>query len=176
MATEVGKHTYGHDVIRVNAPTEAKLYIGAFCSIAANVTVFLGGDHRTDWVTTYPFGNYAQDKFPSFGGAGHPRTRGDVRVGNDVWLGTGCTIMSGVTIGDGAVVGANAHVVRDVPPYCVVGGNPARVIKKRFTDEQIAALLDIAWWTWPDHQVDEASPLMCSPDIDAFIEKYSKKE
>jgi acetyltransferase-like isoleucine patch superfamily enzyme len=172
MASRVGKHTYGHDAIRIVAPTEAKLYIGSFCSIAQGVTVFLGADHRTDWITTFPFGNHLRDAFPSFDGNGHPRTRGDVRVGNDVWIASGATIMSGVTVGDGAVIGANAHVVRDVPPYCVVGGNPAKVIRKRFSDEQISSLLDIAWWSWPDSKINEASPILCSSGVEEFIEKY----
>jgi acetyltransferase-like isoleucine patch superfamily enzyme len=172
MASEVGRYTYGHDAIRVIAPTEAKLKLGSFCSVASGVTVFAGGDHRTDWITTFPFGNHVKREFPTFNGVGHPKTRGDVVIGNDVWIGTGATILSGVKIGDGAVVGAGAHVVRDVPPYCVVGGNPASVLKKRFSDREIEDLLRISWWNWPDSKIDEASSLLCSGNIREFLEKY----
>jgi virginiamycin A acetyltransferase len=78
------------------------------------------------------------------------RTKGDVRIGNDVWVGRAATIFSGVTIGDGAVIGAHSLVTTDAPPYAVFGGNPAKLIKKRFPEETISALLSIAWWDWPE--------------------------
>lgn len=125
----------------------AQLKIGNFCSIASNITVLLGGNHRTDWVTTYPFGHCKN--FPDVAPVkGHPKTNGNVVIGNDVWIGSGATIMSGVTIGDGAVIAANSHVVKDVAPYSIVGGNPAKHIKFRFTEEQIKSLLQIQWWNW----------------------------
>jgi hypothetical protein len=96
-------------------------------------------------------------------------TRGDVVIGNDVWIGINAFIGSGLTIGDGAVIGAHAVVTRDVPPYAVAGGNPARVIRHRFAEAQIEALLAIRWWDWPDQVVDRYLPLIMSPDIDAFI-------
>jgi acetyltransferase-like isoleucine patch superfamily enzyme len=121
-------------------------------------------------VSTYPFGHIHQGIFSGFNGAGHPGTKGDVIIGNDVWIGANSTIMSGVTIGDGAVVAGSSHVVKDVEPYTLVGGNPARYIKHRFTPSQIEKLLDIAWWNWEDAKIDRFTPLLCQGDIDKFIE------
>jgi acetyltransferase-like isoleucine patch superfamily enzyme len=168
----VGAYTYGQE--NISAPYwgsrggHGKLIIGKYCSIAAGVTVLLGGNHRTDWVTTYPFGHIHEGTFPCMA-AGHPATKGDVRIGNDVWLGMRSTIMSGVTIGDGAVVAANSHVVKDVPPYTIVGGNPARPIRQRFRPDQVESLLAIRWWDWPTEKVAAHVELLCAADIDAFI-------
>lgn len=161
--------TYGREHIKVHKWGEGtELHIGKFCSIAANVQVFLGGNHRTDWVTTFPFGHVSTQEFP-WHGQGHPATRGDVVIGNDVWIGTDAVIMSGVHIGDGAVIAAGSHVVKDVPPYAIVGGNPAKVIRYRFTDVQIEKLCSIAWWNWEPARINAALPLLCSPSIDDFI-------
>jgi len=149
---------------------QGNLYVGNFCSIANGVTIYLGGNHRTDWVTTYPFGHIHTDLFPHHG-QGHPSTKGDVRIGNDVWIADNVTIMSGVTIGDGAVIANNSHVVRDVEPYSLVGGNPARHIKYRFRPDQIKRLLELKWWDWSDEKIRHFIPLMCSADIDAFLDQ-----
>ncbi|WP_353953328.1 CatB-related O-acetyltransferase [Knoellia sp. S7-12] len=142
------------------------LRIGSFCSIAARVQIFLGGEHRVDWVTTYPFSLF----WPSARTIeGHPRRRGDVVIGNDVWLGSDAIILSGVRIGDGAVVGAGAVVRMDVPPYAVVAGNPARLVRMRFSEDVVQRLLELQWWNWPDRVVEEYLPLMLSTDIDAFL-------
>jgi acetyltransferase-like isoleucine patch superfamily enzyme len=167
------RHTYGLENLNVRSWGEgAKVYIGSFCSIADRVQLFAGGNHRTDWVTTYPFGHISKDVF-DWHGDGHPATKGDIVIGNDVWLGSGCTIMSGVTIGDGAVVAANATVVKDVPPYAIVGGNPAKVIKHRFTEEQISALLLNPWWEKSDQEIQELIPLLCSDNINELITALS---
>lgn len=165
-----GKYTYGAPKIHWETDT-TKLRVGAFCSIAENVNIFLGGNHRHDWVTTYPFGHIHQKVFPTFKGEGHPATKGGVLIGNDVWIGYGTTIMSGITIGDGAVIAAGSHVVKDVPPYAIVGGNPAKILKYRFTQEQIQKLLKIKWWEWEDSKIDEYTPLLCNGNIDEFIVK-----
>lgn len=169
MSISKGKHSYGNPTITDTTNT-ANLYIGNFCSIAMNVTVFLGGNHRTDWVTTYPFGHIHKEIFNTFNGNGHPATKGDVIIENDVWIGKNTTIMSGVRIGSGAVIAANSHVVKDVEPYSLVGGNPARHIKYRFTKEQIDKLLEIKWWDWNDDKINKYVPLLCNNDIDSFIE------
>jgi len=146
-----GKHTYGS--INVSwGNSGAHVSIGSYCSIAGNVRAYLGGNHRTDWVTTYPFGHVTRHGVQPV--VGHPSTKGDVIIGNDVWIGDNVTIMSGVTIGNGAVIAANSHVVRSVEPYTIVGGNPAKHIKYRFTPEQIDALLAIKWWEWDDEKVN----------------------
>ena len=129
----------------------------------------MGGNHNSDWVTTYPFGHINQNIFNTFNGQGHPATKGDGIIGNDVWIAANVTIMSGVTIGDGAVIANNSHVVKNVEPYSLVGGNPAKLIKYRFTPEQIAKLLEIKWWEWDDEKINTFLPLLCNSDIDNFI-------
>jgi len=168
----VGKYTYGKPNVHCT-DKDVKLIIGNFCSIALNVNIFLGGNHRTDWVTTYPFGHIYHSPFNNFKGVGHPSSKGDVIIGNDVWIAINVTIMSGVTIGDGAVIANNSHVVKDVEPYSMVGGNPAKIIRYRFTPEQIEKLLEIKWWFWDDAKINEFSPLLCNNDIDEFIQQAS---
>ena len=112
-----------------------------------------------------------QTTFDQFNGEGHPATKGNVTIGNDVWIGNNVTIMSGVTIGDGVVIANNSHVVKNVEPYSLVGGNPALCVKKRFTSEQIQQLLDIKWWYWDDAKINTFTPLLCNGNIDAFIQR-----
>jgi len=162
----IGKWTYGDPKIR-SWGEGATLRMGAFCSIAEGVKIFLGGEHRTDWVTTFPFSVLWES---GHGIKGHPKTKGDVIIGNDVWLGADCVIMSGVTIGDGAVVGARTVVTRDIPPYSVVAGNPAAIVKKRFDDATIERLLRIRWWDWEDAAIEKALPMLLSEDIHRFLE------
>jgi len=165
----VGRHTYGVEQMTVRHWGEdARVRFGAFCSIGTDCTVFLGGNHRHDWVTTYPLSIhplFAPDPPIS----GHPSTNGDVVVGSDVWVGAGVTLLSGVTVGDGAVLGAGAMVSADVPPYAVVAGNPARVVRTRFPADQVQALLDLRWWEWDDDRIRAAVPLLCADDIGAFL-------
>jgi acetyltransferase-like isoleucine patch superfamily enzyme len=170
---EVGRHTYGHEQIDVRDWGEpAKLVIGSFCSIADRVTVFLGGNHRTDWVTTYPFTAFGERWETARGIAGHPSTNGDVTIGNDVWIGSNATIMSGVTVGDGAVLAANSCLTRDVPPYAIVGGNPAVVLRRRFDDRTIEGLLAIRWWDWSDERIAANMEQLCSADVEAFVRAH----
>jgi acetyltransferase-like isoleucine patch superfamily enzyme len=174
---EVGRHTYGHEHITVHhwgEPTE--LRIGAFCSIADRIHVFLGGNHRVDWVTTYPFAEFA-DAWPQAQGiTGHPATNGDVTIGNDVWIGSGATIMSGVTVGDGAVIGAESCVTRDVPPYAIVAGNPAREIKRRFPEQTIEKLLELRWWDWSDDRIAANIKALSNDDIEMLFQAQSVLE
>jgi acetyltransferase-like isoleucine patch superfamily enzyme len=169
----VGRHTYGHEQISVRHWGEAaELTIGSFCSIADRVVVFLGGNHRTDWVTTFPFPAFPE-RWESAGGiAGHPSTNGDVTIGNDVWIGSGATIMSGVTVGDGAAVAADSCVTRDIPPYAIVGGNPAVVLRRRFDDRTIEALLAIRWWDWSDESIAASMEQLCSADVEGFVRAF----
>jgi len=163
-----GKYTYGIPTVHWKNEN-AKLVVGNFCSIAENVNIYLGGNHRVDWVTTYPFGHVHKNKFNIYNGEGHPSTKGDVIIGNDVWIGDRVTIMSGVTIGDGVVIANNSHVFKNIEPYSLVGGNPAKLIKYRFTPEQIEKLLEIKWWYWDDEKINKFTPLLCSNNIDTFI-------
>ena len=167
----VGTGTYGTEHIKIldwNQGTN--LIIGNYCSIANPVTVLLGGNHNMNRVTTFPFGiikGLGTD--PSKDGY----SNGNVVIGNDVWVGHNVTIMSGVTIGDGCVVAACSVVTKNIPPYSLVGGNPAKLIKKRFTDEQIEKLLKIQWWNWHIDKIKEFANLLLDSDIDAFINKAS---
>jgi acetyltransferase-like isoleucine patch superfamily enzyme len=142
------------------------LSIGAYCSIAEGVQIFLGGHHRTDWVTTFPFPAMVEQASHISGYSG---TNGDVNIGNDVWLCSNSTILSGVTVGDGAIVAAGALVTRDVEPYAVVGGNPARFLRWRFPEEQRLLLLQSAWWDWPEAELLGLADKLCSDDIESFL-------
>jgi acetyltransferase-like isoleucine patch superfamily enzyme len=166
---EIGRYSY-HNKLSVISHPEARLTIGKFCSIAPDVRIFLGDEHRTDWVTTYPFGTVHKDVFGERI-TGHPATKGDVIIGNDVWIGYGATIMSGVEIGNGAVIAARSHVVKSVAPYELVGGNPAKHIKFRFNDEIINLLLDLKWWDKPESLIRALIPTLTDkPDAEKLKE------
>lgn len=166
----IGVGTYG--IPKVHDWREGTtLRIGAYTSIADEVHIFLGGHHRTDWISSFPFPAFIEEArhIQDFGG-----TRGDVSIGNDVWLASGCTILSGVTIGDGAVVAARAVVTRDVEPYSIVAGNPAKHMRYRFDEKTRQALLASRWWTWPEAEIRCIAHLLCSPDFEAFF-SYVKR-
>lgn len=165
---DIGEFSYGLPTVTTwpRGP-KSKLTIGRYCSIARGVSIFLGGDHRTDWVTTYPF-NVLDPEARRF--KGHPHSRGDVTIGNDVWLARNVLIVSGVTIGDGACIGANAVVGRSIPPYTVAVGNPATVVKQRFSDAAIARLLALRWWDWAPERIRALYPLMLSNRIEDFLD------
>lgn len=125
-----------------------KLIIGKFCMIASDVKFIMNGaNHLTDSLSTYPFSIFGNGWEKAMEGKIYPQ-KGNINIGNDVWIGYNATIMAGVTIGDGAIIATNSTVIKDVAPYSIVGGNPAREIKKRFSDKTIAKLLKIQWWNW----------------------------
>lgn len=167
---EIGDWTIGSPQT-ITYGDHTALKIGKFCSISDTATILLGGEHRPDWVTTYPFN-------PLFEGSeiylGHPKSKGDVIIGHDVWIGRDAFILSGVTIGNGAVIGARSVVTKDVPPYAIVGGNPAKIIRYRFPQQIIDELQKIGWWNWDIHKIMEAWPLLLSSNIEGFIEKYKQ--
>lgn len=164
---DIGEGTYGEPRVLFS---ESQLKIGKYCSIADDVTILLGGEHRTDWVTNYPFDHLHPDG-ERFRDA---NTKGDVVIGHDVWIGHGACILSGVTIGNGAVIAAGSVVTKDVRPYEVVGGAPARTIRQRFPDHIVAALEGIAWWNWPRSAIEEALPLLLSSEAEGFVARYGK--
>ncbi|NEA35445.1 CatB-related O-acetyltransferase [Streptomyces sp. SID13031] len=172
---EVGDYSYYDDPVEPERFLEKNvlyhygpelLRIGKYCALAEGTTfVMNGANHRMDGPSTFPF--------PIMGGAwaehfglitGLPG-RGDTVVGNDVWFGYGATVMPGVRIGDGAIIAAKAVVVDDVPAYGIVGGNPAKLIRKRFPDEEIARLLQVAWWDWPAEKVTRHLPAIMAGTV-----------
>lgn len=159
----IGDYTYGSPQVH-SWDDSTKLTIGKFCSIAEGVTFLLGGEHRLDWVTTFPF-NVFHEAWPSAKDfKGHPQTKGDILVGNDVWIGKDSMILSGVQIGDGAVIAAGSLITSEVQPYSIVGGNPAKLIRKRFSDEDIEKLLQLKWWNWPHEKIERnIGNLLSSP-------------
>lgn len=145
-----------------------RLTIGKFCAIASGTKFIMGpANHRISSATTYPFavfgGEWAKRVPPHMDQL--PR-KGDTVIGNDVWIGRECVIMPGVKIGDGAIVAAYSVVVKDIPPYWVAGGNPAKPLKPRFDEELTALLLDFRWWDLPPEQLADWLPLLCDPDLE----------
>jgi virginiamycin A acetyltransferase len=144
-----------------------RLIIGKFCSIATDVRFIMnGGSHPTTWLTTYPFpifGHGWEDAMPS----SWP-TKGDTVVGNDVWFGYGALIMPGVRIADGAIIATASVVTKDVPPYAIVGGNPATVLRKRFDDAAIARLQALRWWDWDAAKITRNVKAICGTDVAAL--------
>lgn len=151
---QIGRGTYGVPAVKTFAGDETHLSIGNFCSIAADVTVILGGGHPVDRISTFPFRE--QWDLPGKWQDGFPTSKGDIRIENDVWVGNGVTILSGVTIGSGAVIAAGAIVTKDVSPYAVVAGVPAVPIRFRHSPGVVAQLLEIGWWDWPDSLIKQA--------------------
>ena len=169
---EVGDFTYGIPNVQTWGEN-AKLHIGKFCSIGKNVQILMGGEHHTEWCTTYPFNVLMWNHF----GASErlTKTKGDAWIGNDVWIGQDAKILSGVRIGDGAVIGTGAVVAKNVRPYEIVGGVPAKVIRLRFDPDDIHTLLALKWWDWSVEKIAEALSLLSSNDIlglEAFSKSY----
>ncbi|WP_281955207.1 CatB-related O-acetyltransferase [Pseudophaeobacter arcticus] len=164
---EIGRFTYGYDGISFrNTEEGANVVIGSFCSIAEDVTIILGGQHKINRIATFPVAQVFQDEQLAEGDQGLM----DVTIGNDVWIGHGVTIMPGVNIGDGAVIAATATVFKDVGPYEIWGGNPATFQRKRFEDDMIAALRKLAWWTLPEELIEEMAPLLSTVPNSELIE------
>lgn len=160
----IGRFSYGTEQITIRHWREgAHLTIGSFCSIARGLKIFLGGNHRVDWCTTFPFGHIYNDQLIERTIKGHPMTKGDIVIGNDVWISEGVTILSGVTVGDGAVIAGNATVTRNVGAYEVWGGNPAKLIRTRFAPEVVARLQATKWWDCSVETIRELAPLLSQP-------------
>lgn len=152
-----------------------KLIIGSFCSIGTGASFIMAGNqgHRHNWISSFPFYymsevEHLRDAQDGYKGAG------DTIVGNDVWIGSEAMIMPGVKIGDGAVIGSRALVTKDVAPYTIVGGNPAKAIKTRFSEEDIKILLEIKWWEWDEEKLAGAIAIICTENIKLLQEYYEK--
>lgn len=152
-----------------------KLIIGSYCSIGSGASFIMCGNqgHRYDWISSFPF--YYMSEVECFQNSRDAfELAGDNVVGNDVWIGTEAMIMAGVKIGDGAVIGSRALVTKDVEPYTIVGGNPAKPIKKRFSDYHIELLLEMKWWEWEEGIVEKAIQILCSGNVDLLYEFYKR--
>ncbi|MDG5469924.1 CatB-related O-acetyltransferase [Deltaproteobacteria bacterium IMCC39524] len=164
----IGKGSYVNGIDLYCWDDRIEVSIGRYCSIADKVTIIAGGEHDMDWVTTYPF--IPKWKVEDLYHLQKPRFKGDIKIGNDVWISNNVVILSGVTISDGAVVGAGSIVTKDVNPYSIVAGNPARVVKKRFSDDIIEQLLDIKWWDWDEEKIHENLILLSR--VNDFIQQH----
>lgn len=159
---EYGSASYGVPQISVTGDSN-KLIIGKFCSLAEGSRIVLGGDHPTTHITTSPLPSYDNPAEQYLG-------TDTVTIGNDVWIGASATILSNVTIGHGAVIGAGSLVRKDVPPYAIVAGVPAKVIRYRFPAEIIKALLANPWWDLPYDELGKIAPLLHSDNVHQLIE------
>jgi len=175
---EVGDYTYYDDFNDVSNFeknvkyhfdfTGDKLIIGKFCMIASDVKFIMNGaNHLIDAISSYPFAVFGSGWEHAMDGKKYP-VKGNTIIGNDVWLGHNSTIMPGVQIGDGAIVATNATVVKNVDPYSIVGGNPAKEIRKRFSQDKIDFLLKLKWWDWPVEKITKHVQLLTSADTDAL--------
>jgi acetyltransferase-like isoleucine patch superfamily enzyme len=167
---EVGRFTYGTPRVLTFGPGVPRVEIGAFCSIADGVEILLNGNHRPDWVSTYPF--RIQLHMPGMLADGQPTSRGPVKIGSDVWIGREALILSGVSIGHGAVIGARAVVARDVAPYSIVVGNPGRHVRYRFAEDIVEALVRLRWWDWPESRILESIPSLCDANVGEFLRRH----
>lgn len=182
---QIGDYTIYHDF--VNDPKEFqknnvlyhyplnqdKLVVGKFCSIACGAKfLFNSANHSLTSLATYTFPLFFEEW-----GLEKQRVRdawdnkGDIVIGNDVWIGYEAIILSGVTVGDGAIIGSRAVVTKDVPPYTIVGGVPAKPIRKRFDENTIAALLQVRWWDWPEKRIQENIQNIQAGCIEKFMER-----
>lgn len=165
-----GKHTYGPDPILLGPKLVVEKLsqgskIGCFCSIAPGLKYLFRGKHNTDWVSTFPFRVLWDCDVPL---NSLPATA-PIIIGNDVWIATNVSIMQGVKVGDRAIIAQESFVTKDVPPYSIVGGHPAKVIRFRFDSKQINELIKIAWWDWDDKEILKIVHLLTLANIDEFI-------
>ena len=154
-----------------------KLVIGKFCAIASGTKFIIGpANHRISSFTTYPFhvfgGLWQENTPPHLSQLPH---KGDIRIGNDVWLGRECTVMPGAEIGDGSIAAACSVITGKFPPYSLIGGNPARLIRRRFNEERIHFLLRLKWWDLPPEELSEILPLLCDPDLEKAEEELRRR-
>jgi lipopolysaccharide transport system ATP-binding protein len=171
----IGKWSYGNPKIyRWN--WKNKIYIGKFCSLGPEIKIIIGGNHRTDWVSTSQLPADTFNFEDTFLNAqkikNYNYSKGDLHIENDVWIGGFSIIFSGVRLGNGSVVAAGSVVTKDVEPYTIVGGNPAKLIKKRFTSKQINFLNSSKWWDLDDKKIDLLSKYLLAEKVDLFIKKF----
>lgn len=181
----VGKHSYysGYyhqhsfdDCARYLAADRTdvdKLIIGSYCSIGSGAVFMMAGNqgHQHQWASTFPF--FYQENSVFDGANDGFERQGDTVIGHDVWIGSEAMIMAGVTVGDGAVIASRAVVTKDVAPYSIVGSNPAKHIRYRFSEHEVSQLLAMQWWQWRDEELQGAMDLLCSADIQGLYEYWT---
>ena len=146
-----------------------RLIIGKFCSIACGARFLMNSaNHTLHSLSTYTFPLFDEEWNQGMKPAESWDNKGDIVIGNDVWIGFEAVVLAGVTIGDGAIIGTHAIVTKDIPPYTIVGGIPARPIRKRFSDEDIASLLALGWWNWPAEKISASLKDIQSGNIESL--------
>jgi virginiamycin A acetyltransferase len=146
-----------------------KLIIGKFCMIASGATFIMnGGNHLPNAISAYPFAIFGNGWENAMIGKNYPY-KGDTIIGNDVWIGHQATIMPGVKIGDGAIIASHSVITKDVAPYAIIGGNPARLIRKRFPEEDIKKLLKLKWWDWPMDKITKNTQKLTGNGIEELL-------
>lgn len=182
---KIGDYTYYDDFVSVENFiknvryhfdfTGDELIIGKFCMIASNVEFIMNGaNHLSSAASAYPFGIFGGDWSHAMDGKSYP-SKGNTIIGNDVWIGYRASILPGITIGDGAIIGSYAVVTDDVPPYTIVGGNKAVLIRKRFDEPSIAKLLELAWWDWPIEKITQYVSYLTG-DVSDFLNAIGHNE
>lgn len=174
---KVGRHTYGiykHNVALAPSANPPSLTVGNFCSIAPGVMFLVNADHALDLPSTFPFRTHLFYSTKDWEKArcrnADVISRGPIEIGHDVWIGQNTMVLSGVTIGTGAVIGGSSVVTKNIPPYAIAVGNPARVLKHRFSPELIEKLLQSEWWLLSDHDLRRLDRQLYSKDIEAFLQ------
>ncbi len=170
----VVRYLYGDHATKDKTPrwTIDKLYIGDYVCIAPEVVILMGGNHthRADWFCLYPFSEHIENAYIG---------KGNTHIHSGAWLGMRAMIMPGVTIGEGAVIGANSVVTKDVPPYCVYAGNPAKLVAKRFSKDVIDTLLSLNIYQWSEDKFKALRPYLCANDLNALqvaIDQYDSEQ
>jgi acetyltransferase-like isoleucine patch superfamily enzyme len=173
---KIGDFTHMRNARIIAGFYDTHLIIGKFCAIAEGVSYMMGGEHRTEWISANGYGTLQgfHDLSPTPPEESVVKTKGDIVIGNDVWIAGDAKLLSGVTIGDGAVIGANSLVAKDVPSYAIYAGNPARLVRMRFSDDEIKTLEEIKWWDWPLEHISAIMPVLNSSDIPALKRYYDE--
>lgn len=164
-----GRHTYGGILLKDRNDRVQNISVGKYCSIAGEVTAVVSG-HNHNFVSTFPF--LYMKPFKKMKHTNDVLVNYRMSIGNDVWIGRKSLLVGNVTVGDGCVIGAGSVIRGKIEPYSIMIGNPAQLVGKRFSDEQIEKLLEIQWWHWDDEKIKENVNLIYSENIDEFIKEH----
>jgi len=171
--SDIGTY-FDRNVNIISWSDDYKIILGKYNSIGRDCNFFLHANHRSDWITTSSqlWGPVTPEIAQMHMDMGHPTCKGNIIIENDVWIGAKSTIMSGVKISNGSIIVAGSTVTKDVPPYAIIAGNPGKIVKYRFTEEQIKKLLLISWWNWDEQKIKDNAMIMWSNNIESFIDKF----